>query len=67
MFKLPQIFPFIVQESMHLNLSQYIDEVNNKHHEFKYDVMEDIEGLQNFTKRLGITVIQLVYFSYSIL
>ena len=45
---------------MHLNLSQYINEVNDKHHEFKYNVMEDIEGLQNFTKRLGMTVIQLV-------
>ena len=45
---------------MHLNLSQYINEVNDKHHEFKYNVMEYIEGLQNFTKRLGMTVIQLV-------
>ena len=46
---------------MHLNLSQYIDEVNNKHHEFKYNVMEDIEGLQNFTKRLGIDLLFFIF------
>ena len=39
---------------MHLNLSQSIDELNDRHYELEGNVTGDIKELQDFVEKLGM-------------